>query len=87
MMMSGLKGLKQVFYLYFQDDEEEFEAGSDKRDIQQEYKEVVDWLDDVERRASLMAQQWSEEGEEDETKKKRKAVRSWRIVYTKYNFV
>ena len=87
MMMSGLKGLKQVFYLYFQDDEEEFEAGSDKRDIQQEYKEVVDWLDDVERRASLMAQQWSEEGEEDETKKKRKAVRPWWIVYTKYNFV
>ena len=87
MMMSGLKGLKQVFYLYFQDDDEEFEAGSDKRDIQQEYKEVVDWLDDVERRASLMAQQWSEEGEEDETKKKRKAVRPWWIVYTKYNFV
>ena len=77
MMMSGLKGLKQVFYLYFQDDDEEFEAGSDKRDIQQEYKEIVDWLDDVERRASLMAQQWSEEGEEDETKKKRKAVRPW----------
>ena len=86
-MMSGLKGLKQVFFLYFQDDDEQFEAGSDKRDIQQEYKEIVDWLDDVERRASLMAQQWSEEGEEDETKKKRKAVRPWWIVYTKYNFI
>ena len=60
--------------LYFQDDEEEFEAGNEKRDIEQEYKEIVDWLNDVETRASLMEQQWSEEGEEDEPRKKRKAV-------------
>ena len=60
--------------LYFQDDEEEFEAGNEKRDIEQEYKELVDWLNDVESRASLMEQQWSQEGEEDEPRKKRKAV-------------
>ena len=42
--------------------------------MQQEYKEIIDWLNDVEQRASLMAQQWCEEGEEDEPKKKRKAV-------------
>lgn len=47
---------------------------NEKRDIEQEYKELIDWLNDVEKRASLMEQQWSEEGEEDEPKKKRKAV-------------
>ena len=57
-----------------QDEDEEFEVGDEKRDIQQEYKEVLDWLNDVEQRASLMAQQWSEDSQEDETKKKRKAV-------------
>ena len=61
--------------MHFQDDDEEFEAGNEKRDIEQEYKEIIDWLNDVESRASLMEQQWSEEGEEDESKKKRKAVR------------
>ena len=60
--------------LHFQDDEEEFEAENEKRDIEQEYKELIDWLNDVEKRASLMEQQWSEEGEDDEPKKKRKAV-------------
>ena len=48
--------------------------GGEKRDVQQEYKEILDWLNDVEQRASLMAQQCSGEGEEDEPKKKRKAV-------------
>ena len=65
-----------MFSLYLQDEEEEFEAESTKRDVQQEYKEILDWLDDVERRASLMAQQWNEESDEDESRKKRKAVRS-----------
>lgn len=60
--------------VHSQDDEEEFEAENEKRDIEQEYKELTDWLNDVEKRASLMEQQWSEEGEEDEPKKKRKAV-------------
>lgn len=57
-----------------QDEDEEFEVGDEKRDVEQEYKEIIDWLNDVEQRASLMAQQWSEDSEEDETKKKRKAV-------------
>ena len=60
--------------LHFQDDEEEFEAENEKRDIEQEYKELIDWLNDVDKKASLMEQQWSEESEEDEPKKKRKAV-------------
>ena len=62
------------FFLYSQDDEEEFEAENEKRDLEQEYKELVDWLSDVEAKATLMEQQWSEEGEQDEPKKKRKAV-------------
>ena len=49
--------------------------------MQLEYKEILDWLNDVEQRASLMAQQWSEEGEEDEPKKKRKAVS---LILTEY---
>lgn len=57
-----------------QDEDEEFEVGDEKRDVEQEYKEIIDWLNDVKQRASLMAQQWSEDSEEDETKKKRKAV-------------
>ena len=61
--------------LRFQDDGDEFEVGCEKRDVEHEYKEIIDWLNDVESRASLMEQQWSEEGEEDESKKKRKGVR------------
>ena len=60
---------------YFQDEEELFEAEAERRDVQQEYKEILVWLNDVEEKASLMAQQWSEDGEEDEPRKKRKAVR------------
>ena len=60
---------------YFQDEEELFEAEAEKREVQQEYKEILVWLNDVEEKASLMAQQWSEDVEEDEPRKKRKAVR------------
>ena len=60
---------------YFQDEEELFEAEAEKRNVQQEYKEILVWLNDVEEKASLMAQQWSEDVEEDEPRKKRKAVR------------
>ena len=67
---------------YFQDEEELFEAEAEKRDVQQEYKEILVWLNDVEEKASLMAQQWSEDVEEDEPRKKRKAVRQSGIYYT-----
>ena len=66
---------------YFQDEEELFEAEAEKRDVQQEYKEILVWLNDVEEKASLMAQQWSEDVEEDEPRKKRKAVRLSSIYY------
>ena len=69
-----------LYYFYWQDEEEELEEANGTRDVQQEYKEILDWLNDLDQRASSMAEQWSEDGDEDEAKKKRKVVSFYFLI-------
>ena len=69
-----------LYYFYWQDEEEELEEANETRDVQQEYKEILDWLNDLDQRASSMAEQWSEDGDEDEAKKKRKVVSFYFLI-------